>query len=196
MLMKKVLLTFFMVVTAAIAVAQTKNYIDDLVVTVNGKTSPAQETTIIVEQNNDGTYTLSLNKLILTDDEGVMPVGNIVLTNVNVTESNGTKSFQVNQNITITAGDDEGFWLGPMLGEVPVNLTGKMNDEHLYCSIDITMSEKKVNVVFGDESKVTSIENITIENSASAIYDLTGRKVEEITTAGIYIVNGKKVLVK
>ena len=29
-----------------------------------------------------------------------------------------------------------------------------------------------------------------------AIYDLTGRRVEAITAPGIYIVNGKKVLVK
>jgi hypothetical protein len=28
------------------------------------------------------------------------------------------------------------------------------------------------------------------------IYDLTGRRVENITAPGIYIVNGKKVLVK
>lgn len=28
------------------------------------------------------------------------------------------------------------------------------------------------------------------------IYDLQGRKIENVTEAGIYIVNGKKVLVK
>ena len=41
----------------------------------------------------------------------------------------------------------------------------------------------------------TGIENI--ENvEVKAIYDLTGRKIETITKGGIYIVNGKKVLVK
>ena len=53
-----------------------------------------------------------------------------------------------------------------------------------------------INVVFGEEKAVTNIENITVENGAKVIYDLTGRKVDAITTAGIYIVNGKKVLVK
>jgi hypothetical protein len=28
------------------------------------------------------------------------------------------------------------------------------------------------------------------------VYDLTGRKLEQITAPGVYIVNGKKVLVK
>ena len=42
----------------------------------------------------------------------------------------------------------------------------------------------------------TAIEGVVVENEVKAIYDLTGRRVEAITAAGIYIVNGKKVLVK
>ena len=42
----------------------------------------------------------------------------------------------------------------------------------------------------------TVIENVEVENTVKAIYDLTGRKVDEITAPGIYIVNGKKTLVK
>lgn len=42
----------------------------------------------------------------------------------------------------------------------------------------------------------TAIENVEVENEVKAIYDLTGRRVEEITAPGIYIVGGKKVLVK
>lgn len=43
----------------------------------------------------------------------------------------------------------------------------------------------------------TSIGNIITEESAvKGIYDLTGRKLEQITAPGIYIVDGKKVLVK
>lgn len=42
----------------------------------------------------------------------------------------------------------------------------------------------------------TGIEEVVVENGVKAIYDLTGRRVESVTVPGIYIVNGKKVLVK
>ena len=42
----------------------------------------------------------------------------------------------------------------------------------------------------------TAIENVEVENEVKAIYDLAGRRVEEIVAPGIYIVGGKKVLVK
>ena len=49
---------------------------------------------------------------------------------------------------------------------------------------------------FDGNTVTTGIENIKGENGADAIYDLTGRKIENITKPGIYIVGGKKVLVK
>ena len=47
-----------------------------------------------------------------------------------------------------------------------------------------------------DWDGTTGIENVEVENASNVIYDLTGRRVEEITAPGIYIVGGKKVLVK
>ena len=49
-----------------------------------------------------------------------------------------------------------------------------------------------------DFDGTTDIENVEVENAdaVKGIFDLTGRRVEEITAPGIYIVNGKKVLVK
>ena len=47
-----------------------------------------------------------------------------------------------------------------------------------------------------DWAGTTDIEDVEVENEVKAIYDLTGRKVENITAPGIYVVNGKKVLVK
>ena len=42
----------------------------------------------------------------------------------------------------------------------------------------------------------TSIEDINAESKETVIYDLTGRQIERITNAGIYIINSKKVVVK
>ena len=42
----------------------------------------------------------------------------------------------------------------------------------------------------------TGVENVEVENTVKTIYDLAGRRVEAITAPGIYIVNGKKTLVK
>ena len=47
-----------------------------------------------------------------------------------------------------------------------------------------------------DWDGTTGIEKVEIRNEKSEIYDLIGRRVETITEPGIYIVGGKKVLVK
>ena len=42
----------------------------------------------------------------------------------------------------------------------------------------------------------TGVEEVEIRNEKEEIYDLTGRRVNEITKAGIYIIGGRKILVK
>lgn len=46
------------------------------------------------------------------------------------------------------------------------------------------------------EKLVDGISTVTTDNAATGIYDLSGRRVARITRAGLYIINGKKVLVK
>ena len=175
-----------------------RSYEDDLVVTING-TSTQQRATINVDEKVDGTYTLSLNNFMLADGEDIIPVGNIVLHNIAAENVDGVQNFATKQDIVITEGSIEAEeWLGPMLGDVPVDLTGKMTEYKLYCNIDIDMTAmfgQTINVKFGQED-LAGIEGITIENGADVIYDITGRRIETITAAGIYIVNGKKALVK
>ena len=115
-------------------------------------------------------------------------------------EADGVKNFAVKQNINIVEGDVEAdFWMGPQLGEVPVDLTGKMTDYKLYCNINIDMVStlgQTINVKFGNEN-LTGINDVETENvKVKNIFDLTGRRIEAITAPGIYIINGKKVFVK
>ena len=49
---------------------------------------------------------------------------------------------------------------------------------------------------FRFDEGTTGVENVEVENAVNVIYDLTGRRVDAITAPGIYIVGGKKVLVK
>ena len=42
----------------------------------------------------------------------------------------------------------------------------------------------------------TAVEKIEVATGEQVIYDLLGRRIEKISGAGIYIVNGKKVVIK
>ena len=56
--------------------------------------------------------------------------------------------------------------------------------------------DKAATWVLEEADAASGIEDITAGSAVKTIYDLTGRRIENITNAGIYIVNGKKVLVK
>lgn len=191
MLMKGFILAMAIALGAMSATAQTKEYTDELAVTINGNGAGTQKTTIIVTENGDGTYRLALNKFVLGN---MIPVGNIVIDGI---ETNGddVKNFATVQEITITPGDgNAGSWIGPSLGKVPVNLEGKMSDERLYCTIEIDLTGtlgQAIRVTFGSDD-FTGIENINSVEEGKIIYDLTGRRVETIKASGIYIINGKK----
>ena len=76
------------------------------------------------------------------------------------------------------------------------------NGGHIKCSANkIYMAIPEQNSVASYslrfEGGATGIDEMKGENAeVKAIYDLTGRKIETIAQPGIYIVNGKKVLVK
>ena len=55
---------------------------------------------------------------------------------------------------------------------------------------------RSINFVVGDEA--TAIEGLTVERDYTndAIYNLNGQKVQQPTKRGLYIINGKKVMVK
>ena len=73
--------------------------------------------------------------------------------------------------------------------------------KHLKYNEDYSSSETAAvfyqNIVMTKNTGETGIEDIVVENKVvEGIFDMQGRKIEAITTPGLYIVNGKKVLVK
>lgn len=210
--MKKILLSVVFCALSVLGFAESKTYTDDLVVTINDLSSPAQKADIQVEFLENNKCNLSLKNFCLGAGEDVLYVGNIVLNDIELAEADGYKTFEVEQVINITPGDlpdvNESDWLGPFLQDVPIKMTGKINDEKLYCLIDIDMMntpfQQFIKVTFGSDI-TTSINHVSAENSKVNVYNINGVCVAKNINAahaldnlkkGIYIVNGQKVIKK
>ena len=192
--MKSTLITLAFAFTSILTAAQTSSYTDAMVVSIDGSVVDSQTSTIHVAATANGTYDFTLKNFILKNSTGPMPIGNISLSGITVTEFDGIKEFATEQNITITDGDDGNGWVGTYFGEVPVKLTGKMTAHKLYCIIDMTLIGQAINIVFGNKN-LTGIDEITGgSEDIKVIHDLTGRRIDTVTSAGVYIVNGKKVV--
>jgi hypothetical protein len=85
------------------------------------------------------------------------------------------------------------------LSQIIVNHAGEFVTEYGYTYASVWHSMRQH--VEGTRSwtvsgNASAIENVPAAESEQVIYDLLGRRVESITGAGIYIVNGKKVVIK
>ena len=85
--------------------------------------------------------------------------------------------------------------------ELNKNATGGEGDTHFLNNagkayFKLPAAENSAAYYGFDWDGTTGVENIVVENEVKAIYDLTGRKVETISAPGIYIIGGKKTLVK
>ena len=72
----------------------------------------------------------------------------------------------------------------------------KLDDMRPDAYSDYSRSHKAYFMLKPDKADDTGIQENCTVNEANTIYDLCGRKVTEITTPGIYIINGKCRLVK
>lgn len=169
--MKKFLLTIAAAMTAFSAMAAQYN--DKLTVTVkteSGATTSVQDATVEVETLSNGNIDFNLKNFILTsEDGGEIPVGNIAISGLPLTRGDNFSTFSCDDDIEIESGDDESqFWLGPMLGEVPLVMNGKMTDSKLYAVIDIEMlvngEEQQIHVEFGTDFATAKsfVDNLSV----------------------------------
>jgi hypothetical protein len=174
---------------------------DPLYVTVNGGKTGPYPATVYVTDNGDKTINFSLKNFVLVSGDDVMPVGNITVANIPTTDAgNGVTAFAANQTIEIEEGDDPSYpyWAGPMLGEIPLEMSGLYSSEHLYVTINIPLgADMQVYVELGSEEVVTGIgavkASVKKAQKTGKIYDINGRPVSEMQPGRIYIVDGKKV---
>lgn len=96
----------------------------------------------------------------------------------------------------IAAETQEGMttpWFGNGTGNIPAN------HAFLIAPQGLTQNAISLGVPADEEDPITGIENVTVGNDTPAdnvIYDLNGRRVANVRPGAIYILNGKKILVR
>lgn len=208
--MKKTLLLAAFGIFSLAGFAQTsKTYTDDLIVTINEVSTPAQESNIDFVNHEDGTCDFVLKNFCLTIEGEVMPVGNIELKGVDLVAGGSYNTFETNQTINILPGDDpDQLWAGPFLGDVPIDMQGKINEDQLYCTIEIDMMstlQQIIKVTFGKDI-TTGITHVSVTTEKVVdVYSLNGALLRSRVSSenalnglqsGVYVVNGKKVIKK
>lgn len=174
--MKKTLLSLALALLSSLSMS-AKDYTDALVVTVNG-TATRQTATISVDKQADGRYNFALKNFKLNMAGAVMGIGNIELKNLVPATSSKGDVLATDTTITISEGDDKSvaMWMGPMLGQIPLQLKTLVQDDHLYTVIDINMASlnQVIHVTFGDRYQLpnSGFEDYRTEQTMKA--DLTG----------------------
>lgn len=144
--------------------------------------------------NNSNTYS-EVNEITLTFNKAAMHenIAKIVVTDENNQSYTFSKTTTAEESTTLT-----------FVTETPITTIGTysftIEGNVIYCestNSDLydTESIPETTLTFIIKS-TTSIECINAETEHTAIYDITGRRVSNITKAGIYIRNGKKIIVK
>lgn len=134
-------------------------YKNDLSVRVLGRTNQPAETNINLIES-EGTYSLELKNFVMDG----LGVGNIKVTNLDVADNTYTTS----QTITITKGDDPSIndWIGPELGEVPVNVVATVNGDQMVAQITIKNFYDFGNIDVTFAPTVTIGENASVSTEA------------------------------
>jgi hypothetical protein len=126
----------------------------------------------------------------------------IKLKNVSITSAYSTPSTSAYNGVSfvgsyakMAAGSLENMWGLTSAGKIAkANASTTMKGFRAYFSGDLANARV---AFFGDDEMTTGIKMITVESpAAEGVYNLQGQKVENLKKGGLYIINGKKTLVK
>ena len=134
----------------------------------------------------NNTFTLYVNEGVATPIKYTITVPEgYSLTEMKVKNSTRSHNAHIDYNL-------RSYSLQNTTAEQTIEFVEGVNEFFLYGQVGRTIYLTSLTV-----TNTTAIEEVKGENvKVKAIYDLTGRRIDAITAPGIYIVNGKKTLVK
>lgn len=168
--MKKIFTLMF--AAAMTMAASATDYTGKLSVSLFGEPVEAGETTISIDEAEDGTSTLTLKNFTFSG----MPIGTITLDGVQNTACGSIDLMKGAKTITIAEGDDASVesWMGPGLGQLPILFEGKVAKNKLDAVILIDVNKSGLGVIkvqFGDHpEEIGQIPNSGFERFHTASY--------------------------
>lgn len=184
--MKKIFTLITVMLVAMSAMAQdlkSTDYNDQLVITINGETMPAEQAVItITEEAEEGKYTVKLNQFSFM---GLL-IGDVTMTGVQGDDdSEGFTNYATTQTATITNGEAEGI-MGMLGGKIDVTVKdgSRSKGGKFYAMITLVVpGVGNVDAVFGDNNfDGSSISGVNSDDDkVAAIYALNGTRVSTMT---------------
>jgi hypothetical protein len=122
---------------------------------------------------------------------------------LNIADDNNSAEIDMNYTNLVSLGGGNYLKMrDAAAGDSPIALV--LNADQTVSVADFTVVDSLTSQIVAKYSNVvlakkndTAIENVTVENTAvKGIFDMQGRKIENITAPGLYIIDGVKVLVK
>lgn len=191
--MKKIFTLITVMLVAMSAMAQdlkSTDYNDQLVITIEGNTMPAEQAVItITEEAEEGKYTIKLNQFSFNG----MLIGDVTMNGVQGDDdSEGFTNYAtvdkdgkpITLTATITNGDP--IFMGMLGGKVDVTVKegSRSKDGKLYAMITLVVPGiGNVDAVFGDNNfDGSSINGVSSDDDkVAAIYALNGARVSTMT---------------
>lgn len=191
--MKKIFTLITVMLVAMSAMAQdlkSTDYNDQLVITIEGNTMPAEQAVItITEEAEEGKYTIKLNQFSFNG----MLIGDVTMNGVQGDDdSEGFTNYAtvdkdgkpITLTATITNGDP--IFMGMLGGKVDVTVKegSRSKDGKLYAMITLVVPGiGNVDAVFGDNNfDGSSINGVNSDDDkVAAIYALNGARVSTMT---------------